>query len=619
ELPLFRGEKRINILIIADPTQTLPGVEEETEALTGLLDQYGEQLNAEVIGGKDADKFRILEILKGDVCYDFIHFTGHSDFNPDDKLKNGWRLAQGWLRPEEIGQIANPPKLVFSNSCSSARMSSSGIQAGNLGLGGSFLVAGVKHYIGTLWDIHDESGAVFAEYFYTQLLKGVSVGEALCHAKEQSMRSHAEHSFIWASYVHYGDPHDRPFCSAASEKGGVPADGENTADPQAVFFRIPYLLIIISILLLTGLLAVYIYPAWNRSEKPYNDLPLTLYTDAVSEYKAGQIQTARAAFEHLIGRADNPKGFGTAYLSRIYEEAGEREKADRLLEKSLRIRPEGIMGHILTGDRYWQKGLSEQAAKEYLYALEDPHALGWQAADAENALGVVSFLTGDMQKSEKYFDRALSRGDQKSSDALSNLGVVSYYRGDWEKAGNYFEKALEISPDDEIAEMFLQQISCISSAPPVPERESPLGLAAGPFLFSRGIVRRIGPDILFAESVIRAVAQKFPEWKCQAPAIYGPDYPSFRIRRLEGHQKLTDHLGASGYDIAVFGEYSISEHVLTLHLKIADIQSGKIYADKNFRAEANKKMKRIIRDIKETIFQAGLGELKNEALKSDKK
>jgi tetratricopeptide (TPR) repeat protein len=70
----------------------------------------------------------------------------------------------------------------------------------------AFLLSGVRHYIGTFWEILDEPGSQFAIEFYKQLFSGGSIGNAVLKARNALVDRYGEETIIWASYVMYGDP-----------------------------------------------------------------------------------------------------------------------------------------------------------------------------------------------------------------------------------------------------------------------------------------------------------------------------------------------------------------------------------------------------------------------------
>ena len=74
------------------------------------------------------------------------------------------------------------------------------------GLANAFVLAGVKHYVGTFWEILDEPSRRFALEFYRQVLLGLSVGEAMREARLSLIREYGEETIVWGSYLLYGDP-----------------------------------------------------------------------------------------------------------------------------------------------------------------------------------------------------------------------------------------------------------------------------------------------------------------------------------------------------------------------------------------------------------------------------
>jgi hypothetical protein len=102
------------------------------------------------------------------------------------------------------------PSLVFCNACQTARSGAWTIEEGYerqiFGLANCYLLAGVRHYIGTFWEILDEPGSCSAEGFYNALARGESIGEALRRMRENLIHVYGEEVLVWGSYVLYGDP-----------------------------------------------------------------------------------------------------------------------------------------------------------------------------------------------------------------------------------------------------------------------------------------------------------------------------------------------------------------------------------------------------------------------------
>ena len=53
------------------------------------------------------------------------------------------------------------------------------VRARIFGLASVLFTGGVRHYVGTFWEILDEAGSYIAEGFYDGLVRGESIGEGL--------------------------------------------------------------------------------------------------------------------------------------------------------------------------------------------------------------------------------------------------------------------------------------------------------------------------------------------------------------------------------------------------------------------------------------------------------
>ncbi len=195
----------ITMLIIIDPSETLKYAQREAELLFSILEKETD-IKIEIIGGKHADKLHLLKEMKSK---DVVHFIGHSFYDESHPEKSGWVLKKGILTSEDISRMDMPPCIVFSNSCQSLAVSS---QEGYLfdeksfGVGGGFMVAGVRNFIGSIWVIHDEDSVKFAADFYRVFLGGKPLGESLNEARKNAIKNKGLSNLHWASFIHYGDP-----------------------------------------------------------------------------------------------------------------------------------------------------------------------------------------------------------------------------------------------------------------------------------------------------------------------------------------------------------------------------------------------------------------------------
>ncbi len=109
----------------------------------------------------------------------------------------------GLLQPREIAGLNLGADLVVLSSCRSG----AGSRAGGLGLSeltASFLEAGARRVLASLWPVSDRSTAGLMDSFYASLERESDYGQVLRQAKLQMLRSEYRHPFHWASFVLIG-------------------------------------------------------------------------------------------------------------------------------------------------------------------------------------------------------------------------------------------------------------------------------------------------------------------------------------------------------------------------------------------------------------------------------
>jgi tetratricopeptide (TPR) repeat protein/class 3 adenylate cyclase len=196
---------RRSFLFIANPKGDLPAAEEEVERLMAAFDAASERIDTRFLCLQQASRYTVLEALSsGD--YDVIHYSGHAQ-------QGALSLADGELTTKEIQRVLRGQPLVFLNACRTVKeapeeaaltaLPYAGLHA--RGLASAFILGGAAAFIGTLWQVFDTSSRQFAEWFYSLVLGGFSVGEALRQTRNH-MRQSSPRDPIWASYVLYGDP-----------------------------------------------------------------------------------------------------------------------------------------------------------------------------------------------------------------------------------------------------------------------------------------------------------------------------------------------------------------------------------------------------------------------------
>lgn len=208
---------RMSILSCSSPD--LPAAEREAERLHERLASH---TRVTVAMRKSATHDYLRDQLRRS---EIVHYCGHADYVDRQPERSGWRVADGKWTALDVRQMSESkallPLVVFANACQSGRTEDWGKEEHLYGLARAYLLAGVQHYIGTLWDILDVPGSEFAAAFYDSLLEGQTIGMAVREARKKMSQSRGERSLIWASYVLYGDPTAQVF--------GVPDVPESSA------------------------------------------------------------------------------------------------------------------------------------------------------------------------------------------------------------------------------------------------------------------------------------------------------------------------------------------------------------------------------------------------------
>jgi CHAT domain-containing protein len=173
--------------------------------------------NATIYKRKYASKNKIIEIAQN---YDIIHFATHAFADSSYGAFSGIVLAvgndssdDGILMGFEIPDYNFKSDLITLSACETGQgklVAGEGI----LGLPRSFLTAGAKTVMMTLWKVDDKMSSTFMPSFYNNYLnKNISKADALTASKRMILNEKTsengmfyQHPFFWASFIIYGDP-----------------------------------------------------------------------------------------------------------------------------------------------------------------------------------------------------------------------------------------------------------------------------------------------------------------------------------------------------------------------------------------------------------------------------
>lgn len=198
---------KARILIVNNPTGDLPQAQQETQELLDLLHHTRPDIEVEYLAGERVERVNLLTRLdKADIVY----FVGHAEHDAETPANSGWLLNKGRVTCADFRGLHSPPTLVFANGCETGREASRIAINPSCddarGIASSFILAGVRNYIGAIWPIAPAGAGVLARHFFASLAQGYPVGQSLAKARESVVEGLGAKEIVWASYVLYGDP-----------------------------------------------------------------------------------------------------------------------------------------------------------------------------------------------------------------------------------------------------------------------------------------------------------------------------------------------------------------------------------------------------------------------------
>lgn len=205
-LPRLQKRPRVSsgpALVIGNPTNPdyhdLPHAEKEAALVA-------EQFGTNPLLREAATKSKVLNRFPD---ARLIHLATHAFFDHDDPLKSGIVLADGVLTAREILQYRLHADLLVLSACESGQVGSLGGEE-LAGLSQTFLQAGVRSLLVSLWEVNDPATSALLRAFYTYWQeRGVDKAQALRQAMTQIQqdRQHLywSHPYYWGAFVLVGD------------------------------------------------------------------------------------------------------------------------------------------------------------------------------------------------------------------------------------------------------------------------------------------------------------------------------------------------------------------------------------------------------------------------------
>ena len=319
------------------------------------------------------------------------------------------------------------PALVFSNACQSARTEKwtlrERFQNEIFGLANAFLLAGVKHYLGTFWEIQDEPSSRFALKFYEGLMTGKSIGDAVRGARLALIKEFGEENIVWASYLLYGDPTSnylegarvtKPLEEPEIDRAPM-VESDVRAQEEVIDFGVQEV------------------PKRKR-----------FWWAAV----AGIIVAAVALFwGYGLHSKKQVAGYHRAAL--VHYREGDFAKALEICDILEEKRAGESFPHLIRGNIYLRKGNLDMADSAYQEALQAGQGTNSQKAEALVGLGRIASLRKQPDEALKYYQQATEMSP-KSRVGYMSQAIVLEKGGMYDEALSLLVKARKLAPDDQV-------------------------------------------------------------------------------------------------------------------------------------------------------------------------
>ena len=186
----------------------LPGTAKEIQSIAALIRQRNEVADVRV--GVDATKEKLLDTDLSQ--FRFLHFATHGVLAVDTGIqepslvlsidrRNSSRM---FLSMSEILSLRLQSELVVLSACNTGSGKISRAE-GVMSLGRAFLAAGATSVTVSLWQVSDDSTALFMKTYYQGILQNKKKNQALADARYAVFTSGSKSPFFWAPFIIIGE------------------------------------------------------------------------------------------------------------------------------------------------------------------------------------------------------------------------------------------------------------------------------------------------------------------------------------------------------------------------------------------------------------------------------
>ena len=181
-------------LLLGVPDEAAPEIAGEVEDLARQLE------NARSFIGPEASRSALED--HGPEAH-VIHIAAHARYVADEPQESCVELADGALKLHEVGALRLNPALVVLAACATGQ---AGVSEGEelFGLARSFLMAGARSLLTTLWRVDDEKTRRFMDRFYDALVREKLPVSRAYQVATLALREQAPHPFHWAPFAMMG-------------------------------------------------------------------------------------------------------------------------------------------------------------------------------------------------------------------------------------------------------------------------------------------------------------------------------------------------------------------------------------------------------------------------------
>jgi len=442
------------MLVIGDPAGDLECAYKEGVGIRKALDQWKNKVKIISKTGETEVSF----VKRNIRDYDIIHFAGHAKYDLNSPHMGGWILKDNIFTAKDIvslGTTAPMPALVFSNACQSGKTQEwevkEGFEEEIYGLANAFLLSGVRNYIGTFWNVADDTCLEFAREFYRHIVEEKPIGEALRLSRLHLVHIKKKSSLAWTSYMLYGDPTINIF---ALEKAGKRKTRNfiiflglimSILIPLSMSIKARFSPVSISVLNLADIDEGK--KNWGLSHAVtvnLNRIPNINAIDATSLIKLGDLN------QKTIKELGKAAGIKLAVVGQ-YKREGEKIKVNLVLENPLNGRVYENKEFDVTNDLELEGVITNNVVSMLKVHIPERDAQGFKMSSTNNVMAyrVFSktwelFLAGNYEEAILLCKQALEL-DPEYLDVYKRLGNIYDAKGDKDLALSAYLEYIRLS------------------------------------------------------------------------------------------------------------------------------------------------------------------------------